>query len=223
MINKHLITTKHQSGVVLVISLIMLLALTLIGVTSSSVTGLEEKMSANTKDMNLAFQAAEAALRDAENNLTAQPVFTRGTSNSNQGTGGYYSLLNNDETMIPQQKDPSPRVTQPQNDTTVNSLPFYSSVDWYGTKVMTYPKNGANSLVGLSHPPVYIIEELSSKFSGSAAATGGAGSSLGGGSSAISKPKTSRDLIYRITAHGWGSNANSVVTVQSTNKATYPI
>lgn len=52
MINKHSVSipsiAQHQSGVVLVISLIMLLALTLIGVTGSRVTSLEEKMAANS-------------------------------------------------------------------------------------------------------------------------------------------------------------------------------
>lgn len=56
----------HQSGVVLVVSLIMLLLLTLIGVTSSQVTSLEEKMAGNSRNYNLAFQAAESALRAGE-------------------------------------------------------------------------------------------------------------------------------------------------------------
>ena len=59
-------TPPYQSGAVLIISLIMLLLLTLIGVTGSQVTGLEEKMAGNMRQRNLAFQAAEAALRDAE-------------------------------------------------------------------------------------------------------------------------------------------------------------
>jgi len=56
----------QQSGVVLVISLIMLLLLTIIGVTAMRVTGLEEKMAGNSKDQNVAFQAAEVNLRDSE-------------------------------------------------------------------------------------------------------------------------------------------------------------
>ena len=56
----------HQSGAVLAISLIMLLLLTIIGVTATQVTGLEEKMAGNLRNQNLAFQAAEAALRAGE-------------------------------------------------------------------------------------------------------------------------------------------------------------
>lgn len=61
----------RQTGVVLVASLIMLLVLTVLGVTAASVTRLEEKMAGNLRDMNLAFQSAETALREAEELLGA--------------------------------------------------------------------------------------------------------------------------------------------------------
>jgi type IV pilus assembly protein PilX len=70
---------KQQSGVVLAISLIMLLLLTLIGITAAQVTGLEEKMAGNLRDRNLAFQAAETALRAGEEKIAELPqcpIFT---------------------------------------------------------------------------------------------------------------------------------------------------
>lgn len=78
---------KHQSGVVLPISMIMLLLLTLISITASQVTGIEEKMAGNSRDTNIAFQAAEAALRGGETFLTQAtlPTFTA------TGTNGLYS------------------------------------------------------------------------------------------------------------------------------------
>jgi type IV pilus assembly protein PilX len=69
---------KHQCGVVLPISMIMLLLLTLIGITGSQVTGLEEKMAGNSRDYNLAFQAAEAALRAGEAATAGTPVLYTG-------------------------------------------------------------------------------------------------------------------------------------------------
>ncbi len=60
---------QNQSGTVLAISLIMLVLLTLIGVTGTQVTSLEEKMAGNSRDQNLAFQAAEAALRSGEDKI----------------------------------------------------------------------------------------------------------------------------------------------------------
>lgn len=62
---------ESQSGVVLVVSLVMLLLLTLIGVTGMQVSGLEEKMAGNNKDKNIAFQAAETALRSGEEQVDA--------------------------------------------------------------------------------------------------------------------------------------------------------
>jgi type IV pilus assembly protein PilX len=77
-----------QSGVVLVVSLIMLLLLMLMGAASVQSTSLEEKMAGNMRDKNLAFQAAESALKAAEASLdppAALPVF------SDAGTNGFYS------------------------------------------------------------------------------------------------------------------------------------
>ncbi len=61
-----------QSGAVLAISLIMLLLLTLIGVTGTQVTTMEERMAGNTRDQNIAFQATETSLREAESWIAVQ-------------------------------------------------------------------------------------------------------------------------------------------------------
>ena len=55
-----------QRGATLIIALIFLLLMTLIGVTSMQSTTLQERMAGNTRDRNLALQAAEAALRQGE-------------------------------------------------------------------------------------------------------------------------------------------------------------
>jgi len=61
---------RHQQrGVVLFVSLIMLMVMTLIGVTGMQNSSMEEKMVANVRDIDLSFQAAEAALREAETSL----------------------------------------------------------------------------------------------------------------------------------------------------------
>ncbi len=57
---------KHQSGVALIIGLIVLLVLTIIMISALKVTTLEERMAGNSQDHNVAFQAAESALREAE-------------------------------------------------------------------------------------------------------------------------------------------------------------
>lgn len=61
-----------QRGSVLLISLIMLLVLTVIGVTTLRTTVRQERMSANDRDGQVAFQAAELALRDGERWINQQ-------------------------------------------------------------------------------------------------------------------------------------------------------
>lgn len=60
----------HQTGSALIISLIILILMTLIGSTAMQTTVLEEKMAGNNRDLNVAFQAGEAGLRDAEEEIT---------------------------------------------------------------------------------------------------------------------------------------------------------
>lgn len=57
---------SSQSGSVLIISLIVMLVLTILGVSGMKTAVLEEKMAGNMRDSQLAFQAAEATLREAE-------------------------------------------------------------------------------------------------------------------------------------------------------------
>lgn len=63
------INSSRQRGVVLVITLILLLVLTLVGLAATTSTSLEERMTANQRDTQVAFQAAEAALRSGESTL----------------------------------------------------------------------------------------------------------------------------------------------------------
>lgn len=58
-----------QSGAVLFVGLIFLVMLTMLGVTALQVGTVEERMAGNSRDRNLAFQAAESALRDAERDI----------------------------------------------------------------------------------------------------------------------------------------------------------
>lgn len=53
---------KNQSGVVLIVALVMLVIMSILGITSVRTVALEEKMSAAAHDRSIALQAAEAAL-----------------------------------------------------------------------------------------------------------------------------------------------------------------
>jgi type IV pilus assembly protein PilX len=81
----------QQRGAALVVALIMLLVMTVLGIAAMQVTRMEERMAGNSRDVNLAFQGAEAGLRDSEARIaamTSRPlpcsaapcvVWTRGT------------------------------------------------------------------------------------------------------------------------------------------------
>jgi len=123
--------SKKQSGIVLIISLIMLLLLTIIGVTSMQVTGLEEKMAGNFRDQNIAFQAAESTLKEAEIFLLNNPI----DATIYDGTNG---LLNFSD-------------SEPTN--------FFTH-GWTGSDSATTTSGYGNNF-GLIEDPRYIIKKVS--------------------------------------------------------------
>ena len=80
----------NENGAVLITGLMILLILTLIGITAMQSSTLEEVMSRNQVSRNIAFEAAEAALREAEDFLNAAslPAFP-GTNATPSATGLY--------------------------------------------------------------------------------------------------------------------------------------
>lgn len=64
----------RQRGVALVVVLLLLLVMTLLALASVRGTLLEERMSSNQFDRSLAFQAAEAALREGEIFAASKPL-----------------------------------------------------------------------------------------------------------------------------------------------------
>lgn len=84
-------TPATQSGAVLIVSLLILLILTVIGVNSMQSSTLEEKMASNSRDRNIGFQSAESAIREAETYIESL-VTTGGFTNAN----GLYSAIENE-------------------------------------------------------------------------------------------------------------------------------
>lgn len=56
----------RQQGAALYVALVMLVLLAMIGIVGMQVAGLQERMAANYLNTNLAFQAAEAGVRERE-------------------------------------------------------------------------------------------------------------------------------------------------------------
>ncbi len=68
----------RERGAVLIVALVFLVIMTVLGVAAMRTTTLQERMAGNVRDANLAFQAAEAALREGEEFLQQAtiPPFT---------------------------------------------------------------------------------------------------------------------------------------------------
>ncbi len=75
-----------QRGISLIVSLVLLLLVTLIGTASLRSVLMQNRMSATNYDRSLAFQAAEAALREAE---TLASVASNANFPVNGCAGGY--------------------------------------------------------------------------------------------------------------------------------------
>jgi type IV pilus assembly protein PilX len=71
-------SSGREHGAVLIVALVFLVIMTVLGVTAMRTTTLQERMAGNVRDSNLAFQSAEAALREGEQFLqqATLPPFT---------------------------------------------------------------------------------------------------------------------------------------------------
>jgi len=193
---------KKQSGVVMAISLIMLLALTIIAVTGTEVTGLEEKMAANSKNTNIAFQAADAAERAAEQAIAAGTVSAASFSVANNGINGLYTTL-----AACQSACAGVSTCISACSTSGAQSSYYTTIDWNSTSTtLPYVAYTGGALTGVYQAPRYIIEQLATTTS-----TNSSGN-LEAGASANQATTVS---WYRITARGTGTDVNAVVILQS--------
>lgn len=126
---------RRQQGMSLVIALIFLIVLTILGLVSIRSSTLQERMAGNDRDRALAFEAAEAALRDAERdvlaNLTPESPFDAACTNG---------------LCLP----------------ATIATPNWEQVPWTGTTSRVYGvASGAGAYpADVSQPPRYIVELL---------------------------------------------------------------
>ena len=91
--------TARSAALRLIVAMVMLLAMTLLGVTAMRNTTLQERMAGNLRDSNLAFQSAERALREGEKFLRSPtiPPFTGAdgllTMQDDAGQGSFWNGL----------------------------------------------------------------------------------------------------------------------------------
>ncbi len=92
LLDSHIIgctNIRRQNGAVLIVSLIIMMVMTMIGIASMQSSTMEEKMAGNMRDQSIAFQSAETALRAGELYLGTPilPVFNNSNGFFQPATG----------------------------------------------------------------------------------------------------------------------------------------
>ncbi len=202
---------RRSAGFALITSLIMLLVITILALGGARLALDSKRISRNQRDNSIAFQAAEAALRDAERDIQdAGAVSTSRSDNfvrtSNQPFPSSGCYTGGPENARPDRKRGLCATTDEAN-------PIWNIVSWKdsGSDSQTVGYGdftGATFPVGQgvlpSQRPRYIIEALVDRDAGQRAdKTGGNDNDL------------SPSYIFRITAVGWGPYGSAPVMLQS--------
>lgn len=195
----------QQRGATLIVGLIFMVALTLLGVMAMKSTLLQERMAGGSRDHSLAFQAAEAALRDAKRDIlrlradgTACAVGAAGCRTVDHvgvaGATEYKSnclngLCRDNPCVGGYAFGAGPHIAFP--------MIGAPSVQ-YGTFTSPPPPAAPISVAGVAAQPRYLIEYFTRP-------------------DAVSPPGAcaAEDIpMYRITARAVGANLNTVVMLQ---------
>lgn len=202
---------RAQRGVVLVVALIFLLLLTILAISASGRSLLQERMAGGLRNAQQAQMSAETALRGAEWRLwkstSAIGGFMKCGSGSFTGTDSCYRY--------------DPNGADYAADGTVYT--FRTSQAWLpsagteyqgpadkGYKASAY--SGDTKTAALANNPRYIIEDMGVELPPGVGTQHESGAT---GSYGSGYESTSRH-IYRITARATGGNANTLRVAEST-------
>ncbi|MDO3384881.1 PilX N-terminal domain-containing pilus assembly protein [Gilvimarinus sp. SDUM040013] len=133
------VTYYQQRGATIIVGLIMLLALTIVGLSAIRGTALQEQMAGNMRDRQLAFQASEAALREAEAELIG------GVAAVNLNAVGFQEMFELQDTPV------------------LTSTAFWEDFDTHWkAQTAAYSED----IPSVSEKPRYLVEEISFYGSG---------------------------------------------------------
>lgn len=134
-----------QQGSALPISLFILLVLTIIGATSLNDTVMEEKMSSNFQNGNIAFQAAESSINRTFNNIDYDLVLAaemaQEAANASEGEEDPDWPTTDPYTMDRFDPDPEGSTSHAHSETTLSS-----TIRYVGTNLM--PPAGCSIVAG---------------------------------------------------------------------------
>ncbi|ATG20534.1 pilus assembly protein PilX [Ralstonia pickettii] len=198
----HLCSSRRMKGFALITALVMLLVITVLALGGARLALDSKRISRNQRDNSIAFQAAEAALRDAERDIQSGVRTSLFSANSIQGfpASGCNAGPSNSASSL-----------RGLCATVDESNPIWNTVSWKdgGTESQTVAYGdftGQKFPIGTgvlpSQLPRYIIEVVQYKAPGATAdSTPGAGNQS--------------TFFYRITAVGWGPTGGAPVMLQS--------
>lgn len=191
---------RAQRGAVLVVALIFLILLTILAISASGRSLLQERMAGGLHNAQQAEMSAQTALRGAEWKLWTSSVSVPTGGTLDCGTGIFTDCYTHPTTDVVNFRTKQGWITAGATE----YRGFSGSVDY------TSATNG-----GLAHNPWYIIEDL-----GLVSSPGGSGTMHEGGSTGPSNPYGGGNgppkHIYRITARATGGSANTVRIQEST-------
>lgn len=173
-------------GFSLITILVMMVVLMSLALAAMNSGVIQERMAGNARDRNIALQAAEAALRDAEADIEAN--LSVASAFVSACTGGLC--------LPPSMTSSSP-----------TSTPLWQTIDWSASagKSRAYGSaTGATALPGISAAPRYIVELLPVM-----PPQAGQSANLGSAEEASAQ-------AFRVTARATGVRASTVVILQST-------
>lgn len=180
---------RRNSGFILIITVMFMAILLIFSISTLNMNVMQERMVGNSKDQNLAFQAAEAALRDAETDIQnnagtyvfsaacAQGLCTTATIGATPGTPVWQTTAWANDLAAGDSGNQVSRV--------------YGSI------------TGATILANVAQQPHYIIEQMDNVI-----VTQGQSVALGVKPTALAKS-------YRITVTATGSKLETKATIQS--------
>lgn len=203
------IGARAQRGAVLVVALIFLLLMTMLAISASTRSLLQERMVGGLRNAQLAEMGAEAALRGAEWKLW---------SAAGNGPGVDCGTIVITECYVHDPLNPVASVTAFRAGSgwvTAGAFEYRGSGDGFVFKDMsgsTLISAEQRELAKLAENPRYLIEDLGPEqpLGGGSAHESGVTSSTDSGPGNVSKH------IYRITARSTGGSANTVRVLEST-------
>ena len=185
---------KNQKGATLIIALVILLVMTIIGVASMKSSNLQERMSGNARQKTIAKNAALTAMREAEIWLQENVKDPAAIDQFGSNIAGLYAA-----------------VAPPNATKRVVTVDLTDPSDWSSLGVVS----SAITSALVSQQPKYIIEYIGRDFRGAA------NSSV---QMLDAEAKGNADLspyFFRITAIGWGKDANIYSILESTYMTGY--